>query len=208
MYCNKCGSELIDNAKFCTNCGAKVNSEAEKIVKKKCCLCGSELNRNDTSVLFVGGQDDYEICNNCDSHISAIETAQTRNEIEYGITYLKYRLKDISDVKVKAFINNMIHEYSDVLNNSQTINMIKNNIGDTNSGIWIKGLKAVVWLVFITIIIAGIAFGVAQGGGLGFVLFLAFLIGAFLSVAGMMVLLGAAEDIRAIRIKLLQKETK
>ena len=29
MYCNNCGNELIAGAKFCSNCGAPVNQEAD-----------------------------------------------------------------------------------------------------------------------------------------------------------------------------------
>ena len=34
MFCGKCGTKLKDGAKFCQNCGVKVNSVSNSVEKK------------------------------------------------------------------------------------------------------------------------------------------------------------------------------
>ncbi len=56
MFCTKCGKQLSDNAKFCSNCGTKTNNSANstlsvpdnrggasKLVPAKCTNCGGQL---------------------------------------------------------------------------------------------------------------------------------------------------------------------
>ena len=49
IYCRKCGKELDDEAKFCSNCGLEINksSREQKIVYEgkihKCPNCGEKL---------------------------------------------------------------------------------------------------------------------------------------------------------------------
>lgn len=44
MKCGKCGIEIKEGTKFCTNCGSKVD---ELPSKKYCAKCGKELNSNE-----------------------------------------------------------------------------------------------------------------------------------------------------------------
>lgn len=64
-FCINCGQELIDGAKFCANCGAKVNGDNSSIRRKtvyegnlhKCPNCGEVLNSFVTNCPVCG----YEI---------------------------------------------------------------------------------------------------------------------------------------------------
>ena len=43
MKCNNCGADLADNAKFCTSCGANVESQRLQVRPKYCPYCGRQL---------------------------------------------------------------------------------------------------------------------------------------------------------------------
>ena len=52
MFCNKCGNEINENAKFCTNCGNNIkrstyNYNNFKVIGAFICICGVML-------LFIG----------------------------------------------------------------------------------------------------------------------------------------------------------
>ena len=70
-------------------------------------------------------------------------------------------------------------------------------VKDNPSGsIWISGMKFVAWIMFFGMIIAGIILAVAtESGGLGFLIFVAAVIIAFLSVAMLMIFLDLAKNI-------------
>lgn len=76
---------------------------------------------------------------------------------------------------------------------------------------WIKGLRVFSWLSFAGIIIAGIAAAVAVGGksgstGAALLIVAGSVVIAFCAVAVLMVFLGMAEDLRAVRNTLEKKE--
>ena len=69
---------------------------------------------------------------------------------------------------------------------------------------WISGLKIFSWVSFFAIIIAGLVlsipyFNYSYSQGYGVLIIIAAFLVAFLSVAGMMVFLGMASDLKAIR---------
>lgn len=51
MFCNKCGKEIRNDAKFCNHCGIEVRKVE---VEKKCQICGA-INRNDEKYCKVCG---------------------------------------------------------------------------------------------------------------------------------------------------------
>lgn len=57
MRCNNCGAELQDNAKFCTSCGASVESTSPQGGSKHCPNCGSPL------------AGDASFCTNCGQRV-------------------------------------------------------------------------------------------------------------------------------------------
>lgn len=77
------------------------------------------------------------------------------------------------------------------------------NEEEASSG-WISGLKIFSWVSFFAIIIAGLVlsipyFNYSYSQGYGVLIIIAAFLVAFLSVAGMMVFLGMASDLKAIR---------
>ena len=48
VICNECGCEVVDEAKFCKNCGAKIEIEKTENVNqtKFCANCGFEMDKN------------------------------------------------------------------------------------------------------------------------------------------------------------------
>ena len=44
MYCEYCGSEISENAKFCSNCGAENHPKEKKIICPKC--CSTDIDQN------------------------------------------------------------------------------------------------------------------------------------------------------------------
>ena len=77
---------------------------------------------------------------------------------------------------------------------------------DENSSFWIRSLRGFAWVAFAIIIIAGILNGLSTGGLKGFLWFLVSIPIAVVSVAGLMVFLDMAKDLRAIRNALSDEE--
>lgn len=75
---------------------------------------------------------------------------------------------------------------------------------DSSASGWISGLKFFSWAAFFAIIIAGLVlsvpyFNYSYSRGYGVLIIIGAFLIAFLSVAGMMVFLGMASDLKAIR---------
>lgn len=49
VYCNKCGTKLLDDEMFCAKCGSAVirSENAPKTVKRECKSCGAQMVMND-----------------------------------------------------------------------------------------------------------------------------------------------------------------
>ena len=74
---------------------------------------------------------------------------------------------------------------------------------------WISGLRFFAWFSLIAIIIIGLILGVPFFGyetGIGFAIILSSIIIGFLSVAGIMVFIDMAEDVKYIRNHILRKK--
>jgi hypothetical protein len=69
---------------------------------------------------------------------------------------------------------------------------------------WIDLLRVAAWVVLVVMVIASVAFAIMIGGDddpfIGLLIFVGGVVGSFLSVAGLMVFLDLAEDVRAIRM--------
>lgn len=76
MICEKCGAEIENNAAFCSNCGAKVNS------KRKCSKCGAELDEDALFCAECGTRVDSGKLNNTDNtdnDVSATKIPSDKN---------------------------------------------------------------------------------------------------------------------------------
>lgn len=68
MFCKFCGSELVDDAIFCSNCGEKIS---KNLPPKFCVWCGAELD------------DDSVFCFNCGKNIKLEYEAKTNSPSRY-----------------------------------------------------------------------------------------------------------------------------
>jgi hypothetical protein len=78
----------------------------------------------------------------------------------------------------------------------------RDNVNAVQGGnVWISGMKIIAWIAFIGIILCGVLLGVSLGQGsaaIGFVVFIASVIVAFLSVAMLMIFLNLAQDVSTL----------
>lgn len=164
---------------------------------KKCCVCGNDCDSQEAPILFIGQNDDYkEICDKCAMHMDTIAENVDNQNVRKAVGYFEGNLNFIEDLEVKEFLKDMILKKKKTFN---TNNTIQNYTVAENDSIWIKGLKFIAWMVFISIIITGMILGVAIGDGIGFLIFILSFPVAFLVVAVFMVCLDNASDIRCIK---------
>ena len=173
---------------------------------KKCCICGSEITRDDAPILFVSdyGKEDKEICDRCTSYIELILSGDLNEDVRNSLDFFRKKYNQIADKDVRNYVGNMVGVVSDVV---ETKKIENSYISETN--IWIKGLKIFTWIVFVLTIVIGLVFagvlGEAGAGGLGFLVFLVSLVVGFLSTAVVMVFLGIAQNIEDIRNAAVKK---
>jgi hypothetical protein len=77
---------------------------------------------------------------------------------------------------------------------------------DKSVSFWVKGMKILVWIVFVVGIIGGLILAIASGNiGIFIVTLLGSWLGSFLAVAGMMIFLDMARDLSEIKAILRSK---
>lgn len=178
---------------------------------KKCCICGREITLDNPPILLpYGAEVSSHLCNECEKCIEVLETDSGISVKRKAKNYLSTYFKNIKSTEVLNQLQSIIEEslpqetktYSENYQSGSSAH----NQRVSHSTIWISGLRILAWLMFIAIIITGIALGVIIGGdgdaGIGFLIFLASVIVAFLSVAGMMIYLDIASNIIIITKKL------
>lgn len=47
MYCQRCGMRVTDTAKFCPECGARLNQRRKELISLTCQKCGGKLKAKD-----------------------------------------------------------------------------------------------------------------------------------------------------------------
>lgn len=174
MKCQNCGYESKNEFAFCGKCGAKY--ETPQPEKRVCKQCKRVLTEEEM------------FCFNC------------------GAAYDD----DSENEKQNDTVNNF-HSYEPLKENSESMkSTLKqsaalpfNAVSKVTPTAWISGLKLSSYLVFIAAFILGIVewvtFSNYNQGGFGFLLFLICVIVGFFAVAGIMVFLDMAMDIRKIR---------
>ena len=99
MICKKCGSEIPDDAKFCSKCGEKVqNDEAENSTREKVSEFVVDLKKK-------------------------VESSEKINELKEKIA----SNETISDLKEKIESNEKINELKEKIESNETINDLKEN---------------------------------------------------------------------------------
>lgn len=199
MFCLKCGNECVEGSIFCNNCGEKIVMENDK--KCKCCICRSNEIRDNSPILFVGEDGDYkELCDNCALKMESFE----KNDFK-ARAYFKNILPHIIDKDVKIYIEQLLSD-SDEQGVSKNVREMNAAETGNSKSIWVVGLKFIAWLVFFAIIILGIVVAINADEEVGFLFFLASVPIAFFTVAGIMIYLDIAADIREIKNELLSRK--
>lgn len=162
---------------------------------KKCCICGDDINTETPAILFVGKDGETkELCDSCADKTEILETSSDGSvERKRAVDYILLRCANSNDAEVNDYINKFIPKIT------PTENGIENMFYETS--IWIKGLRAITWIMFIAIIIAGLCLGIAVDEGflIGFLFFLGGIVTAFFTSAGMMIFLDMVSDISEIK---------
>lgn len=179
MKCNICNAEISENASFCGKCGAKVEDyPAMPIPNKKYCIkCEQEL------------PDDAQFCSNCGSRTNEMQSYQEVN------------------MAFHSFGENPTIGHNGLNSNDATPFLsYQQNMGfKVSSTFWIMGLRIASYVSFFAVCILGIflwvQFADYGNGGFGFVIFLLCVVVGFLCVAGIMLFLDMALDIRKLRKK-------
>ena len=187
---------------------------------KKCCLCRNNTIGDEPAILFIGqAGDEKEICPICEKNMDILQESENPGEINEAINYLYTCSLSSSDEEVTAFIKYIINTNSSVVEKlkskrvkNEPVDMTKardyssdkQSESEHNNGgsFWISSMKVFLRIYFFGIIIVGIVcmVNVAEySAGMGFLIFLALLILAFLNVAVLMVFLNMARDLSEIK---------
>ena len=174
---------------------------------RRCCICQSEVTQEDAPILFVGKSGDYkELCEKCATKIESINTVAP--DMEKSIEYVREKCKKMPNNEVKSYVEKMIGDITEVTEEKNSLDTYTSRTSATN--IWIMGLKFFAWITFAIIVISGMVVcgivGNVTNVGMGFITFLAFLAVAFLSVSGVMIFLGMAENLEEIKNILSKKK--
>ena len=200
---------------------------------KKCCICRNVITTEEPTILFIGQNgDEKEICPECEKQINIVMESENPKDIKSAINYLYTCENDASDEEVASFLKEAIESNSSVVG-EQEEKQAKNNpvnisqkrdyfvekqyVEETENigSLWISGMKILAWISFFSFIIGGIVLAAVllleeTGGGFVFLVILISMIGAFLSVAGIMIFLNMASDISEIKyiLKIYLKKQK
>ena len=191
----------------------------------KCCICGAKLTNPDAPVLFFSENTGAEkcVCDNCDAQMTVLMECQEPASVKKAINYFYTCIEDIDDGEVKSHVADMIENNSDVVEELSEKDRKAKPVSERQkdyfadkakaaeesvSSVWIEGMRIFLWLAFIIIVISGIVCGgslLKLRPGLGLGIIAGAIIGGFLLVAGLMIFLEMAEDLKYIRKKLSDK---
>lgn len=204
MICKNCGNILNDMAKFCNNCGCKVETNTE-LLTKTCCICGKTGLKNDCGILFIDeNNNEKNICEKCAKYIDDIDKRNNDDDVKTAVKYFRNMVNKIEDEKAKGTVMELIGKDNrgSVSNQQQykynkQLNQIDNKI--SSGSVWINGLKVAAWVIFAFIFIAGFFWGFDVGEAKGVLIAVSSFAVAFFVLSGMMVYIDMAADIREIK---------
>lgn len=210
MICKNCGNILNDMAKFCNNCGCKVETNTE-LLTKTCCICGKTGLKNDCGILFIDeNNNEKNICENCAKYIDDIDKRNNDDDVKTAVKYFRNMVNKIEDEKVKGTVIEMIgQDIRGSVSNEQQYEYQKqlNHAYNQRSAgsVWINGLKVAAWVIFAFIFIAGFFWGFDVGEAKGVLIAVSSFAVAFFVLSGMMVYIDMAADIREIKERMQNK---
>lgn len=176
---------------------------------KKCCMCMNTISGDDPAVLFVGKTgDDKEVCSACEQNMEVLMESDEPEEVREAINYLYTCSLSTSDPEVASYLKETIDANSSAVEEAKGkersgqcgkqrdyfADKQAEEEADHGGSFWISGMKFLAWVVFIVIVAFGIVSWPIVGGFRGFLMFAAFILLAFLSVAMLMIFLNLASD--------------
>jgi DNA-directed RNA polymerase subunit RPC12/RpoP len=188
----------------------------------KCAICGREFDAAEPLVLFSAPKThtDYYACSSCERQINRVLESKDPDEYRKALNYIYTFAAETQNHDIKAYLTEFLENNADheilkklVVMNGPDLVMGKLKTKDyyqtttaypTDTDGWIAGMKILLWIAFIAIVGIGISIAAPffrYQIGLGILIVVLSLVVAFMTVAGSMVFLNMAQDIRAIRNK-------
>ncbi len=153
----------------------------------KCEVCGRETTR--------------VLCDECEYHIKNVNGAKNGKlepSEKSSIEYIKDKINSVEDSEVRANLEDMVSKYEnyEVVSprNSTTHNAKSKHYSSANG--WVGVLRIFTTLIFLALILAGVMIAIDTENPLIAVIGIFV---AFFTVAGSMIFLGIADDIRKSR---------
>lgn len=180
----------------CSMCSRAIESSEPAFLMEEspiCSKCEKQL------AVFSSSYDPGEMKSASAYLFNCSERPSTRREVsEYLLNLLQDNEAYVSDIVAKAKSKTEKARHSAPSSFSYAAQ--KNANESSASSIWIKGMRLIAWVLFAAIVIAGVVIGFAAGEAwIGFLIVLGSVIGAFVSVAFIMIFLEMAENIKEIR---------
>ena len=151
---------------------------------KTCSICSLKLDENSKyNVLFVDKSGiNKEICEECMVHFENITNSKKKDKFYNNAIFYFNSYNQTADKKVMTYLDKIVKDKSTV-------------ITETESSGWIVGMRAIAWVVFGGMTVGGVFILILSANISGFFIFLASILGAFVSVAGIMIFLDLADNV-------------
>lgn len=193
---------------------------------RKCCVCGANITHPDPCVLFYSEKTNSEMCCclNCEKQMTLLLEGTEPTAIKKAINYFYTYIDEIDDKEVKGYLADIVENNAiaiDELTEKQykakpISERQKDYFADGNSGTkesyasgWISGMRFFGWLAYILWVIMALVLGCSVfkysiAYGLGIII--GFSIVGFVGIAGTMIFIDMAEDIKCIRNQISKKK--
>jgi len=173
----------------------------------KCCICGKAVDERTAAMLFYSekkGQD-MQVCGECEKQLNTITESSDKAELRKAAGYISAYAEKAADAETRQYLVDMLE--------SNAIEIGKPAHGKQDdlarATFWTAGLRVFAWLAGFGMIILGIVIGGAireVNGGLGTAIIICGFVLAFVSIAGLMVFIEMAEDIREMRNSMTKRK--
>ena len=193
----------------------------------KCCVCGKDIQCEEPALLFVSeNEEERLLCDECEVFVQLLENSINDKERETAIKSIKEKSKNC-DKETEIVLSELIanaeglttrasvqtaqeSETQQTADKTPLSDMPGKSVSAPSGNGWISILKGFIWFFMIAGILASVIVGIvliADGWmeGLGITLLTVGPFAIFLSCAFIMVFLQMAEDVSAIKKKLLDK---
>lgn len=169
-----------------------------------CCICGKEITSENSAVLFYNDRNQpLEVCELCEMKLEAlVESKDPVRRKALGEEFYK-----IADKTQNKDISGYLFELLDTVGyktpEDEKREKERREVEKAQSN-WVSLLRSITWigvvLMLLFSVVLGVVLGELLGGFVGVVIVLVGIALSFIMPAWTMVLLDAADDLRAIRV--------